>query len=162
MKDLAVRSIRIEIKELSEKLKVILIEYPYIASAYLFGSQVKGTTNPTSDIDIAILIKNNAPKGRELIHEEDYLSYRIEKILNGKKVDLVEFNSQGLIFQHNILKTGKLIYDSDPNFRIKFEARVISNFCDFELTLRFIEKYHNKGRIARCERLWMKEISRQR
>jgi len=152
----------VEIDKPYEKLRKIFIEYPYIASAYLFGSQIKGMANPMSDTDIAILIEDNAPKGRELIHEEDYLCYRIEKMLNGGKADLVELNSQGLIFQHNVLKTGKLIYDGDSRFRIKFEAQVISNFCDFEPTLRFIEKYHIKGRIARCERLWMKEISRQR
>lgn len=51
------KSPNIEIDRLSEKLKTIFIDYPYIAAAYLFGSQIKG---------IAILIKEDAPKGREL------------------------------------------------------------------------------------------------
>jgi len=136
-----------------EKLKDILKDYPYIASAYLFGSQVTGKTGPMSDVDIAILLKDNAPTGRALIHEEDYLAYRIEQALQAKGIDLVELNTHKLTFQHNVLRTGKLIYDADPVFRIGFETNVISDFCDFEPTLRFIEKLHIHGRLRRCASL---------
>lgn len=134
-------------------LKSLFKEYPYIASAYLFGSYAKGKTGPMSDLDIAVLLKDNAPEDRELLHEEDYLAYRIATILKIKKVDLMDINRRGLIFQHNVLKTGKLIYDYDPDFRIKFIARVISRFCDFEPTLKFIERFHIQGIINRCDRL---------
>ncbi len=137
----------------TEKLKNVFKDYPYIASAYLFGSQVSGKMGSLSDVDIAILLKEDAPKDRQLIHEEDYLAYKIAKALGVKEVDLIDFNSQGLIFKHNVLRTGKLIYDVDPRFRINFEVRVITEFCDFEPTLRFIERFHLKGRLRRCARL---------
>ncbi|MDO9028010.1 MAG: nucleotidyltransferase domain-containing protein [Candidatus Roizmanbacteria bacterium] len=136
-----------------EKLKNLFKDYPYIASAYLFGSQVSGRISPMSDMDIAILLKNNSPKGRELIHQEDYLAYKIANALGVKEVDLIELNSQGLIFQHNVLRTGRLIYDADSAFRIKFVTGVITNFCDFEPTLRFMEKFHLQGRLRRCASL---------
>ena len=137
-----------------EKLKEIFKSYPYIASAYIFGSQLSGKITPMSDVDIAILLKEDiAPKSKELIHEEDYLAYRIAKALEVKEVDLISLNKQGLIFQHNVLKSGKLVYDADPELRIKFEMRIISNFCDFEPTLRFIEKFNLQGRIMRCKTL---------
>ena len=100
-----------------------------------------------------ILLKDNAQKGRELIHEEDSLDYTIAKVLEVKEVDLINPNSQRLVFQHNVLRTGKLIYDSDPEFRIKFEMRVIIYFCDFEPTLRFMEIFYPRGRIKRLARL---------
>lgn len=128
-----------------EKLKDIFKDYPYIASAYLFGSQASGKIGPMSDVDISVLLKDNAPKGRELIHKMDYLAYKIEEALQVKEVDLIELNRQGLIFVHNVLKTGKLIYDSDPGFRIRFVTKVISNYCDFEPTLRFMNNYYFKG-----------------
>lgn len=131
----------------TEKLKNVFRVYPYIASAYLFGSQSSGRVSPMSDVDIAILLKDNAPKGRELIHEEDYLAYEIAKTLGVKEVDLIDLNSQGLIFKHNVLRTGKLIYDADPRFRISFEMRVIIEFCDFEPTLRFIERFRYKDAL---------------
>ena len=136
-----------------EKLKNIFKDYPYIAAAYLFGSQASGKTGQMSDVDIAILLKENSPKGRELIHEEDYLSYRIAGALQVKEVDLIELNKQGLIFVHNVLRTGKLIYDADPDFRIRFVAKVISDYCDFEPTLRFMNNYYFEGYRRRLERL---------
>ncbi len=136
-----------------EKLKDIFKDYPYIAFAYLFGSQALGKTGPMSDADIAILLKENAPKGRELIHEEDYLSYRIEDALQVKEVDLIELNNQGLIFVHNVLRTGKLIYDAGPDFRIRFVAKVISDYCDFEPTIRFMNSYYFEGYKRRLARL---------
>jgi hypothetical protein len=128
-----------------EELKELFREYPYIASAYLFGSSVHGRRGPMSDVDIAILLKSPHPKGRELIHEEDYLGYKIGKALDVKEVDLIDLNSQGLVFQHNVLKSSQLLYDADPDFRIEFESRVISEYCDFQITLRFMEKFHLRG-----------------
>jgi predicted nucleotidyltransferase len=137
----------------TEKLKDIFKDYPYIASAYLFGSYAKGRICPMSDVDIAILLKDNAPKGRELIHKEDYLAHRIEDALKVKEVDLIELNRQGLIFVHNVLKTGKLIYDTDPDFRIRFVAKAISDYCDFEPTLRFMNNYYFRGYMRRLAAL---------
>lgn len=127
-----------------DKIKDIFNEYPYLASAYLFGSQAKGKSGRMSDVDIAALLKEPHPMGKDLIHAMDYLAFRIEEVLK-KEVDIVELNMQGLIFQHNVLRTGRVIYDADPDFRIRFEMRVISNFCDFEPTLRFMNKYYFEG-----------------
>jgi predicted nucleotidyltransferase len=136
-----------------EKLKPIFEDYPYIAAAYLFGSYATGKISPMSDVDIAVLLKEPHPKGRELMHEMNYLSYRIEKALQAEEVDLIELNNQGLIFQHNILRTGKLIYDADRDFRVKFVAKVISKYCDFEPTLRFMNNYYFEGYKKRLARL---------
>lgn len=135
------------------KLRGIFKDYPYIASVYLFGSTTSGKAGPLSDVDIAILLKGSAPKGRELIHEEDYLSYRIAKALSAKEVEVVDLNRQGLVFQHNVLSTGKLIYDADSSYRVKFVTQVISHFCDFEPTLRFMNKYYFEGYRRRLTRV---------
>lgn len=130
----------------TEKLKEIFSDYPYIASAYLFGSHATGKTGPMSDVDIAVLLKEPYPEGRHLMHQMDYLSFRIEEMLKLKKeVDIVEINGQGLIFKYNVLKTGKLIYDADPAFRTDYVSRLISTYCDFEPTVRFIKRFHLRG-----------------
>jgi len=132
-------------------LNPIFRDYEYIAAAYLFGSLIQGKAGVLSDIDIAILLKDNAPLGVKLLDEENFLEYKISSFLGFKKVDLIILNHQGLVFQHNVLRTGKLIYEKDSEFRRRFEMRVIINFCDFKPTLDFIEKYHIKGRMRRCE-----------
>lgn len=127
-----------------EKLDAVFRNYSFIASAYLFGSQATGKTGPMSDVDIAILLKEPRPKGRELMHQMNNLSFRIEEIFK-KEVDVIEMNSQGLIFQHNVLRSGNLIYDADPLFRANYVSRLISSYCDFEPTIRFIKKFHLQG-----------------
>jgi len=136
----------------TEKLKNIFKDYPYIASAYLFGSRATGKTGPLSDIDIAILLKEPCPEGRDLTHKMDYLAFRIEIILK-TEVDIVEMNRQGLIFQYNVLRTGKLIYDADPEFRTIYVSRLISTYCDFEPTLRFMNRYYFEGYKKRLARI---------
>lgn len=136
-----------------EKLKQIFKDYPYIAAAYLFGSYATGKKGPMSDVDIAVLLLENAPKGRELICKMDYLAYRIEDALQIGEVDLIELNKQGLIFVHNVLKTGNLIYEADPDFRIRFTVKVISDYCDFEPTIRFMDNYYSDGYKRRLARL---------
>jgi predicted nucleotidyltransferase len=136
-----------------ERSGIIFKDYSYIAAAYLFGSYTTGKEGPMSDVDIALLLKEPFPKGRELIHEEDYLAYRIADALQVKEIDLIDLNRQGLIFVHNVFKTGKLIYDADTDFRVKFVAKVISDYCDFEPTLRFMNNYYFDGYRKRLARL---------
>lgn len=81
-----------------EKLKDVFEDYPYIVSAYIFGSHVTGKLTPESDVDIAILLRDSAPKGKELIHVEDYLAYKAAKMLGVKEVDLIDLNRKGIIY----------------------------------------------------------------
>jgi len=137
-------------KEPISEIRSIFKAYDYIAAAYIFGSQIRGTDNRMSDLDIAILLKENEPSNLVLLDEKLLLEYRIQSHFKVNQVDLVELNRQGLVFQHNVIKIGKLIYDGDALFRKKFETKVILDYCDFKPTLRLIEKYHLQGRLRRC------------
>ena len=44
-----------------EKLRDLFEDYPYIASAYLFGTYASNKAGPMSDVDIAILLKKQCP-----------------------------------------------------------------------------------------------------
>jgi predicted nucleotidyltransferase len=137
-----------------EKLKEIFKDYPYIAAAYLFGSYAKGKAGPMSDVDIALLLKDDSPKGLELMHEEDFMAYRIQKALGVKaEVDLIDLNSKKLVFRHNVLRTGKLIYEADKAARVRFATNVVSDFCDFEPRLRYMQKIQNNVRIKKLRGL---------
>lgn len=139
-----------EVKEFIIEMGSIFKAYDYMAAAYIFGSQIRGTNNPLSDLDIAILLKENAPLALALLDEKLLLEYKIQSSFGLYQVDLIELNRQGLAFQHNVIGTGKLVYEGDPPFRKMFETKVISDYCDFRPTLRLIEKYHLQGRLRRC------------
>jgi len=142
-----------KIMEDIDKHTSIFKGYPNIAVVYLFGSYARGKNTPNSDLDLAIIYKEGAPSGRHLIHEEDYLAYRIGDALNVKEVDIINFNRQGLVFQHNVLKTGILIYDGDPSFRARYIAGVLSAYCDFEITLRKYSRFYYEGIKRRLKSL---------
>jgi len=135
-----------------KELDLMFRGYPYIAAAYLFGSQAAGRTGPMSDVDFAVLLKDPHPEGRHLMHQLDHLAIAIEDLLK-KEVDVIAMNRQGLIFQHNVLRTGRLIYDADPVFRTGYVSRLISSYCDFEPTIRFMDKYYFEGYKKRLEKV---------
>lgn len=139
-----------DIKKITDELTPLFKNYEYIASVYLYGSTALGTSNILSDVDLALLLKQKAPSGLLLLDEILILEYKIQTSLGVNNVDLVVLNNQGMIFQHTVIKTGRLIYENDPQYRKKFETKVILDYCDFEPTLRLIEKYHLKGRLRRC------------
>lgn len=127
-------------------------DYPFVLAAYHFGSSVRGANRPDSDVDVAILLTPEAAKTQndELVVPFARLQNSLERCLGIGKLDLVPLNDQGVVFQHNVLRTGRLVYERDRRSRALFEARVISWYCDFLPTLQLIERYHIQGRRKRA------------
>ena len=135
-----------QLKEIDPLMKA----YPFIAAAYQFGSTIRGQEGPMSDVDIAILVdEEHAPSGIDLLRIELLLAYEIQKHLNIAEVDLSTLNHQRLTFQHTVLRTGQLIYEADPKYRIRFMQNVIQAYIDFRPTLELINQFHTRGRLRR-------------
>jgi predicted nucleotidyltransferase len=125
--------------------------YPFIVAAYQFGSTVRGQEGPLSDLDIAILVDDKrAPSAFDLLRIELILAHELQKHLAVSEIDLITLNRQKLHLQHGILRTGRLIYDADPKYRIRFTQGVIEAYLDFQPTLELIGQYHTRGRLRRC------------
>lgn len=125
--------------------------YPFIVAAYQFGSTVRGQEGPLSDLDIAILVDDErAPSGLDLLRIELILAHELQKHLGVSEIDLITLNRQKLQLQHGILRTGRLIYEADPRYRIRFTQKVIEAYLDFQPTLKLIGRYHTRGRLRRC------------
>jgi predicted nucleotidyltransferase len=134
-----------------EKIIPLFRTYPFIAAAYQYGSTVRGQEGPLSDLDITILVdEEQAPSRVELLRIELLLAYELHKQLGIPEVDLITLNHQRLTMQHGVLRTGKLIYDANPKYRIRFTQMVIQAYLDFQPTLKLIEGFHTKGRLRRC------------
>lgn len=136
---------------IGKKIARLFRRYPYIAAAYQYGSTVRGQEGPLSDLDIAIVVEENqAPMSLELLRVELLLAYELQKELNLREVDLVTLNHQPLLLQHAVLRTGILIYETDPKYRIPFIRRVIQAYLDFQPTLEFMAQFQTRGRLRRC------------
>ena len=103
-----------------------------------------------SDLDIAILVDEQAPSGIDLLRIELILAYELQKRLNVPEVDLISLNHQRLTLQQTVLRTGRLIYDANPKYRIRFTQRVIQAYLDLQPTLELMGKFHTRGRLRRC------------
>ncbi|GFP31918.1 uncharacterized protein HKBW3S42_00224 [Candidatus Hakubella thermalkaliphila] len=125
--------------------------YPFIAAAYQFGSTVRSQEGPLSDLDIAILVEEErTPSAVDLLRIELLLAYELQKQLNIPEVDLIALNRQRLPLQYAVLRTGRLIYDANPKYRIRFTQKVIQAYLDFQPTLKLIDQFHTRGRLRRC------------
>lgn len=135
----------------SEEMAPLFRPYPFIVAAYQFGSTVRGREGPLSDLDIAILVcDERAPSAIDLLRIELLLAYELQKQLNVPEVDLITLNCQRLPLQYAVLRTGQLIYEADPKYRIRFTQKVIQAYLDFQPTLKLIERFHTQGRLRRC------------
>ena len=134
-----------------EEIASLFRAYPFIVAAYQFGSTVRGGEGPLSDVDIAIMVDEaRAPSAIDLLRIELLLAYELQKRLNAPEIDLITLNRQRPSLQHAVLRTGRLIFDAVPKYRIRFAQKVIQAYLDFQPTLQFISQFHTSGRLRRC------------
>ena len=106
-----------------------------IVAIYIFGSVATAKNRSGSDIDVAIMVRGRM-KGMERIQLETSLSNFL-----GKDVDLIIFGEANSLLQHQILKYGRLIYERDPNERMKQEVASRREYLDATFLYRVIEDY---------------------
>ena len=134
-----------------EEIAPLFRAYPFIAAAYQFGSTVRDLEGPLSDLDIAILVNDEqAPSAIDLLRIELLLAYELQKQFTVSEVDLIALNGQRIPLQYTVLRTGWLIYEADPKYRIRFTQKVVQAYLDFQPTLELIGRFHTRGRLRRC------------
>ncbi|MCX8123856.1 MAG: nucleotidyltransferase domain-containing protein [Spirochaetes bacterium] len=123
------------IGDITIKLTPIFKHYN-VVFAYLFGSTAKNELSPSSDIDIAVYLKNGYPQ--KLF--DTLLSIHLDtcRALKANDVDIVVLNANyNLMLIDEIIRNGILLYDADPPLREEFELKMIHAAIDFK-TQRFI------------------------
>ena len=94
--------------------------------AYLFGSQAKGNAVPESDVDIAVLFKNN-PTDPLALKETTSLSLELDKFFSAN-LDIVSINDVSLLLRYEVICHGQRIYCENEAERINFEVSVIKAY----------------------------------
>ena len=106
-----------------------------IVAAYLFGSMAKGMASPSSDIDIAVLLRNGDKKSGAALKFSLYPD--LCRTLKRNDVDLVLLNLSGnLILNDESVRHGKVLYTTDDAAREDFELNVLHSCADFKFQRR--------------------------
>jgi predicted nucleotidyltransferase len=100
---------------------------PDLVAAWLFGSVVRGTATPRSDVDVGILLRQAPP--RTLEGRFFAVAFSIEERL-GRPADVVILNDAPVDLVHRVLRDGRLVLERDRSARIRFEARARREYFD--------------------------------
>lgn len=116
-----------------------------IILAYLFGSYARNKQHPLSDIDIAVLLKENV----DFFQKKLDLIEPVSKILGTDEFDLVILNEAPLNLTFEILSRGKTIVNKDENLSVRFLLKNTKKYMDTyilrklseELLIKKIKRY---------------------
>jgi predicted nucleotidyltransferase len=108
-------------------------EHRQIVAIYLFGSIVAIKQRMGSDIDIAIMVRGSVGR-MERVEAETFLS----NLLN-RDVDLVIFGDASPLLRHQILKYSHLVFESDPQERVRQEVAARREYLDSLTLYKVIE-----------------------
>lgn len=106
-----------------------------VAVIYLFGSQIQGNTTPMSDIDVGIVFaKHEVLKDSTTLYTHLYDIFT--DIFPGpQEVDITFLQQTSPVFQYEVIKHGKVLYETDPLFRADYEEQIAREYMDFEPVL---------------------------
>lgn len=112
-----------------------------IVFAYLFGSAAVGRLGPLSDVDIAVYLED----GVDPLQGQLDTFGRASACLGTDEIDVVVLNAAPTALVGRILRTRRILFDSNPFRRHLFESLALREFFDF----RFIERTNLDVRFAR-------------
>jgi len=117
------------LEKFKNQIKTILEHKESVIFAYLFGSSVKKTFTPMSDIDIAVYLSPNVNKPKERLD----LIGNLMMALKTDNIDLVILNTAPLTLKARIILNKETLIDNSPFLRHSFESLVLRQYYDFSI-----------------------------
>lgn len=153
--------IQSNIKERLPKLIEEFRQDKNIAVFYLFGSYATEKVKPLSDVDIAVLLRNNVSPKKYWDLKMELLS-KAMPVLGTDEVDFVVLNEAPYELAYNILKEGRVLFCCDEGWQSEFKERTVMNYLDTQF-LREEGYFHimeriDSGRFGYDEGKYKKDI----
>jgi len=105
----------------------ILGKHPWAAAAYLYGSAARG--GPARDVDLGI-VAAPLPDHAELVTVGAGIAAALG--LDAEAIDVRLLNGGDPVFLGNFLRDAVLLYEADPEQRIRFEVWAMNQWLDFQ------------------------------
>ena len=129
------------IERIAGEIEGVLNRFQEIEFAYLFGSFIDIERDVFRDIDVAIYVSSVSSFSA---YEKMKLSLKIgrelEKVIRPRcEFDVKILNYAPILFQYEVIKTGKVVFSRDEVDRIRYEAKVISSYLDYKETSDWLD-----------------------
>ena len=129
----------IDIEDKIEDLKDYFEEQEDIVAVYIFGSYGTEYQTPLSDVDFAVLFREDAEIG--LMREMEIMA-QMTLITKVENVDLMNLNKVSVLLQHEALKKGRLIFEREEQRVTEFIEHVLTYYYDAKIrSERFNREY---------------------
>lgn len=130
---------------LDRGVAAILADYPDVAAAWIFGSEARGTARPDSDLDLGLVLRDRTKTALDIYRDLAAIAARTERLVPGRRIDVVLLEPQGPVFRHAALREGRLVYDADPERRIDFESDTYVRYFDYLPTYQIAARHAVQG-----------------
>jgi predicted nucleotidyltransferase len=102
---------------------------PDLAAIYLFGSRARGRGGPRSDVDLAVVLREELDAAGRWQKRLNLLSDACQ-CLGTDAVDLVVLEDAPAPVGHRVLKWGRLLRDLLPRRRVAVAERILRSYLD--------------------------------
>lgn len=130
-----------------EKISRYFAQKEDVVAVYLFGSTVKNKERTESDLDLAVLFKEET-EPYERFEAKLQIANELEEDVK-TKIDIVDLRSADLFFIHQVMKNKKILFERDTYGRVSFEVEYRKRFFDH---MPIYEQYHRQARRRLRER----------
>jgi len=126
-----------EKEEVLHTIRTVLAGFDEIEVGYVFGSFCR---EDFGDVDVAILVT-----GEPTPYQAMRFRARVERELERGwcyrfEADVKILNTAPISFQHEVIKSGRLVFSCDRERRIRYEAGVLSRYLDYADTLDWFDR----------------------
>ena len=122
--------------EIEKIFNNVVIDFPEIRLAYLFGSRVDGNLGPLSDYDFGVFCARTADQAEVRAR----LYHRLVNELGTEAVDTVILNNAPIELAFSIVSNGHILYERDVKTRVDYEARIMALYFDYLPILRAVRR----------------------
>jgi predicted nucleotidyltransferase len=102
-----------------------------VIAVYLFGSRARGEGDHLSDVDLAVLLRQDLP-AETMWRLEDSFAVEVGGRLDHEAVDLFVLNLVPLAARFEVISTGTLLLSKDEMRRTDYEVAVMTEWWDFK------------------------------
>lgn len=112
-----------KIPNLDAAVAALVAAVPSVIAVYQFGSSASGQGTPESDLDLAILTSGPLDPVVRFDRAQD-----VSRLV-GRDVDLVDLHAASPVMAMQVLATGHLLIECDPEARGAFEDRTFGAYA---------------------------------